>query len=87
MAVIEKQENDKLVLDIDGDDKQKIDAVMQKWNFKDQQSFLRFISSILLDTKGNSVYLETDNGIIKVSPATHLLKDVTEEKVDNNGCK
>ncbi len=87
MAVVKKQENDKLVLEIDGDDKQKIDDVMTKWKFKDHQSFLRFISSILLDTQDNSMYLKTDSGIVKVSPATHLLKDAAEEKVEGDGCK
>ena len=75
MAVHSKIETDKIVLEIDNGDKQKIDLLMTRWGFNDYQSFLRFASSVLIDTQGNFVYLHGESGPVRVSPAAHLLKD------------
>jgi hypothetical protein len=80
MAVESKTENGKIVLEIDNGDKEKIDALMRKWRFSDHQSFMRFITSVLTDTKGTSIYMESDSGAVRVYPAAHLLEEVNEEK-------
>jgi len=75
MSVQSRIENNRIILEIDNGDKETIDSLMRKWNFSDHQSFLRFASSVLLDTNGTFIYLQGDSGPVRVSPAAHLLRN------------
>jgi hypothetical protein len=56
-------------------DVEKFNAVMQKFNFIDAQAFIRFASSVLLETKDSVVgIIQHDNSVRAVSPQKDLLK-------------
>lgn len=74
MAVIEKKENNKLVLEVDNGDLEKINSVMEKWNFVDIQSMLRFMVSLLLITERNVLYIDKNKLPEGRIPADHLIK-------------
>ncbi len=69
---------DKLILEINNGDRENLEKVLKKWNFKDEESFIRFVSSILLDTQDNAIYIQRNFAPTKVSPALHLLKENAE---------
>lgn len=80
MAVISTKKDNKLVLEIDNGDLTKMEEVLRKWNFKDEQSFLRFSVSILLETEGKSLWIKANGEPTSVIPAQHSLKENNEQK-------
>lgn len=60
---------------INNGDLEKINQVIEKWNFRDYQSFIRFAVSIMLVTKSTSITIQTDTGATPVVPNPSLLKD------------
>lgn len=75
MAIRSKQEADKLVLEIDNGDQDKLGQCMEKWSFKDHQSLLRFAMSILLVTEERSLWIKTEGRQQAIAPAKEYLKD------------
>lgn len=74
MAVKDKKESNKLILEIDNGDLSKLDEVMEKWSFKDYQSFMRFVVSILLLNEEKSVGIKLDGLKQDITPSSDLLK-------------
>ena len=60
---------------VNNGDLEKINQVIEKWNFRDYQSFIRFAVSIMLVTKSTSITIQTDTGATPVVPNPSLLKD------------
>lgn len=58
-------------------DVEKLNEVMQKWNFKNHESFLRFATSVLLSTRTGVVGIIdiTNDTVRAVSPQKELLKE------------
>lgn len=84
MITYNKQE-DKLILTIDNGDSERLDFVMKKWKFADYQGLIRFMCSIMIDTKGNQLYMEGSTGPIPVVPAAKLLVQVdNHEQAEEN---
>ena len=77
MAVtINIQTNDnKLVLDINNGELTKLKEVIEKWKFKDEQCFMRFVISILLESEQNSIGIWENGNLTLVEPAIHSIKE------------
>ena len=63
-----------LILQFDNGDKIKFQQLMQDWNFKDEQSILRFAMSAMLETKDKTLTITTDSGDEKIRPVDEFLK-------------
>lgn len=74
MAVISKEIDNKLILEIDNGDKTKLEEIMESWNFKDIQSFWRFSLSILLATEDKGLWIQANGQPRKIAPDDSLLK-------------
>ncbi len=52
-----------------------LDRAMKKWNFKDEESLLKFSIAVLLSAKDGSLYTRMDDGKKQtLSPVENLLK-------------
>lgn len=81
MAVKEITGNEELTLKLDNGDYEKFKEVLDKWKFKDSQSFLRFAISVMLLTERNVLYIDKDGFPEGKVPAEHLIK---KEDVSND---
>jgi len=82
MAVkVNESQDEKLNLQIDNGDLKKLKEAKEKWKFKDYQSFLRFMSSIMIDSKDNKIWIlgEDDREIIRVKPAKELIEEENKD--------
>lgn len=75
MAVIPKEIDNKLILEIDNGDSEKLSIALEKWNFKDIQSYWRFCLSVLIETENNGLWIESNGSPVRIMPAKHSLKD------------
>ena len=73
MAIKEIQQDSKITLEIDNGDLEKFHKVMHEWNFKDAQSFLRFVLSIFLINQEKSIKIKMDGSFTDVVPSPDLL--------------
>lgn len=71
------QEVENLSLTLDNGDRENFKKCLNEWNFKDEQSLVRFVLSVLIESEDKRTI-----GIRKVgglgeefSPANHLLKN------------
>lgn len=84
MSVHVKEENQELVLTLDNGDREKFTQALNKWQFKDEESLLRFVVSLLLeshDSKSMGIYTkESPTTLISYKPATHLLKEMEDSE-------
>lgn len=77
MSVLTKtieEEPRKISLEIDNGDLEAITDVMEKYNFKDEESMIRFILFVLLKSENNTVYIDEGEKKVSLTPAAHLLK-------------
>lgn len=74
MAVKSTQEGEKLILEIDNGDSSKLNEVIEKWGFKDYQSFLRFSISIMLVTEEKFLAIKVDGVEKVIKPSSDFLK-------------
>lgn len=76
MAVKAETENDVIKLTLDNGDRQKFLEVLDEWNFKDEESLLRFFISIAKESvdKRTIAYKDNTDSLNEVTPAQHLLK-------------
>lgn len=75
MAVKSSEDGGKLTLTIDNGDYEKLNEVMEKWRFKDYQSFLRFAISVFIVSEENSITIKRDGRQQEIGPVPELLKD------------
>ncbi len=73
-VIIDNQTEKEIILKIDNGDLTKMNEVIQKWNFKDIQSFWRFSISILLQTEGKKLWIQENGNPILIAPADHSIK-------------
>lgn len=86
MAISAEQKEGKLILTLDNGDLERLNAVVSRWNFIDYQGLIRFMCSIMTDTKENKLYMEGSNGPFPVVPAAKLLeKDTGKEPEKDPG--
>jgi len=74
MAVKSTQQGEKLLLEIDNGDLSKLNDVINKWGFKDYQSFLRFSISIMLVTEEKFLSIKVDHEEKVIKPSADFLK-------------
>jgi len=75
MAVIGKIDKEKLILEIDNGDLTKLEEVIKKWNFKDYQSFMRFVVSVMLLNEDEFLSIKIDGIRQDIKPASHSTKE------------
>jgi hypothetical protein len=75
MSVTATKHSDKLILEIDNGDLTKMEEALRRWNFKDEQAFLRFTVSILLVTEEKKLWIQENGNPIPIAPAKHSIKD------------
>ncbi|MDR2437252.1 MAG: hypothetical protein LBD17_04200 [Endomicrobium sp.] len=73
MTVKETKKDNKLVLELDNGDLEKLNNVISRWKFKDTQSFLRFAVSLMLKTNREVLYIDVNGQPEGRVPAPHLL--------------
>ena len=74
MAVNAAKENNKLKLELDNGDLVRFEEVIKAWNFKNEQAFLRFVVSLLIETEDKSLWMKSNGEITKVEPADHSIE-------------
>ena len=75
MAVKNREELNKLILEIDNGDLTNLNEVMKKYSFKDYQSLMRYCVSILLVNENKYVSI-TLNGIkTDIVPSPDFIKE------------
>lgn len=74
MAVSAKKSNQKLTLEIDNGDLLKIEEVIKKWSFKNEQAFLRFAVSLLIETEDKDLWIKSNGEPTRVEPADHSIE-------------
>lgn len=68
----------KLILEFTNGDIQKFNEVMEKYNFKDAQAFIRFATSLLLVAQDKEIKIKKDNEFVCITPVEDLLKKEQE---------
>ena len=75
MAIRRVEDKDeKLLLEFKNGDREKFLSLIKSWNFKDDQSILRFMMSILGVSVDNTVALNKKDGIKLAQPSDEYLK-------------
>ncbi|HEV2917585.1 MAG TPA: hypothetical protein VGW78_07630 [Candidatus Babeliales bacterium] len=74
MAVNSKEDNSKLILEIDNGELKKLKEVMEKWQFKDYASLMQFAISIMVLNENRYVSIKKDGETQNVAPANDLLR-------------
>ncbi|GBR75785.1 hypothetical protein NO2_0421 [Candidatus Termititenax persephonae] len=74
MIIKKDAPKDKMLLEFSNGDIEKFKDVMGKYNFKDEQSLIRFVLSVLLVTEDNEVQIKKDGVFTPVVPANHSIK-------------
>lgn len=74
MAVTPTRKNGKLILEIDNGDLEKMEEVLKRWNFKDEQAFWRFSISLLIETEDKEIWIKTNGELTPIAPAKHSIK-------------
>lgn len=73
MAISQTDINDTLTLTINNGDRETLQRILETYNFRNYESFLRFVSSIMTDAQDRTLFILRDSVPMKVSPAQHLL--------------
>jgi len=74
MAVKPTKKDNKLILEINNGDLTKMEEVLRRWNFKDEQAFWRFSVSTLLETEDKAIWIKSEGTPVSIAPAKHSLK-------------
>jgi hypothetical protein len=67
------EKNGNIILEFSNGDIDKFNEAMQRYNFKNAQSFIRFATSILLAAQYKSIKIKKNNDFIEVEPADDLI--------------
>ncbi len=74
MAIKDKMDGAALQLCVDNGDLEKLKQAIEKWEFKDYQSLIRFSVSLLLLTENKSITIKMKGVQTDIQPAIDLLK-------------
>lgn len=74
MAIKSRHDGEKLILEIDNGDLEKLEQCMNIYSFKDHQSFLRFAMSIMIVTEDKSLWIKSDGKAQQIAPAKEYVK-------------
>lgn len=74
MSVKATEKDNELLLKIDNGDLTKMKEVLERWKFKDEQAFLRFTVSLLIETEDKALWMKSNGEPIKVEPADHSIE-------------
>ncbi len=72
---VRKTDNEKaLTLELDNGDKERFNQVLKDWHFKDEESMVRFVLSILLDSDDKkTIAYKKNNILVEATPTAHIL--------------
>lgn len=73
MAVVSTKEKNKLILEIDNGDLLKMEEAILRWKFKNEQAFLRFVVSALLESEDTKIGIIDKGALVPIVPADHSL--------------
>jgi hypothetical protein len=66
----------KLTLELDNGDKNALQQILERWNFKDEQSLLRFAMSAMITTSENAITITKKDGELqKIAPVDEFLNN------------
>ena len=68
------EKDGKMTLEFDNGDLKGFSEIMEKWNFKDEQSLIRFVMGAMLTTTDKTLTITTDSGDEKIVPPQTFLK-------------
>jgi hypothetical protein len=69
-----------LQIEISNGDLEALNKVVQKWNFKDQVSALRFALAVLTLTQNGSLYQTNEAGnVVPIRPTPAVIREVEVE--------
>ncbi len=80
MSVKCTSSSDKIILELDNGDCREFLNAISKWNFKDEESLIRFALSLLMLTENKYFQIKVDRVEKPIKPAPHLLRDVSDEE-------
>ena len=73
MAVKSEIKENKLILTLDNGEKKVLEEMLKKWNFKDEESLIRFALAILDCSTQTFLTIHTEKGAEKIIPADYLI--------------
>jgi hypothetical protein len=73
MSTTQKVTDGKVILTVDGVDKQLLDSVVKKFNFKNYAGVLQFAIAIMNATEETRIAISKDGEIAAVGPADELV--------------
>ena len=73
MAIVTTRQTDQITLVINNGDLQAINDVISKYNFKDEESLLRFALVALLRSESNGIYIDENENKVFLQPSEKLL--------------
>ena len=79
--VEEQIKGDKLILTFSGGDKDKFEIIKARWKFKNSQSMLRFVVSLMFESRDKSIMgiVSEKWKMVNYTPADHLLLEPKKE--------
>ena len=73
MTVKSEIKENELILTLGKGEKRVFEEMLKKWNFKDEQSLIRFMLGVLDNSIKTSLFIHSQNGIENITPADDLL--------------
>ena len=68
-----KDENNILTLELDNGDREALNRILGGFNFKNEESALRFAMVVLLNAKNKTVYVDEGDKKVALTPNDELL--------------
>lgn len=84
MAIVNKtsgipSEKEHILLEVNNGDLEALGTIRKKWNFKDEESVLRFALAVLIQAEDNAVSVKTKDGkSTSLRPSDSLLEPKKE---------
>lgn len=73
MTVKSEIKENELILTLDNGEKRVFEEMLKKWNFKDEQSLIRFALGVLDNSAKTSLLIHSEEGIKEIAPADNLI--------------
>lgn len=80
MALKASDDNGELTLTLDKGDREKLNQSLHEWGFKDYQSLIRFVVSVLLVSEDKTLWITKNSLPSHIRPASHLVNQQWRKK-------
>jgi len=64
---------DGLILVLTNGDRAALDQAISRWNFKNAESFLKFVVAVMLKAEGNKIFIQVEGNQAGITPNETLL--------------